>query len=721
MSDRKLIFSNDRLELEIGLTNHINPFRLRDIKENITYADADYSYSLGIRKNRDHQALDAASGESIAGGEIVHSLGLHYSGHQVNQDDYLGTEIQLEGYLEFEGNYTSDIWLTHVFKIPTGESSFIEEEITILNKGTHTYEVSDISFGFRKKIFLRDQNQWANSFQDYDLVAVPHRRRFGHRFDRKLSHYTITDLVPAIWEKTGEGTAENLPDHASEGWVWTDSVRGMLILKYSPDKIEFSVFKGEIMDGNVCVRYGGVGLWRDDPEFAQKLYPNSQMKFGVSRYELIEGDWMAGYYAFRSYMVSQGHTFSDDYDPPVHWNELFNLSWNLGGKASRYTLDQLYGEAKIASEIGCKSLYLDPGWDTVEGSSIWDEKYLGISLKDFVKELKSRFGLEVSLHTIVHPNSTDEYPGMYKKNQNGELIPYWQKGALICTQSDWKQEQSRRLIQLARDGVVFIMFDFIQYREPCFDTSHEHEIPSTRQDHADGILEVIGNLKKAYPNLYVESHDRITTGLQDYHPLYYQHKPPNSFDENWGFEYMWDSYLDLLSGKAFSLYEYNLAYEIPLYLHINIGQNEGLLTDQPSARPVGPDSSNMLGFWWYASTVRHLGIGGVNSSKHNLYGPLRESMNEYMVLRDFFVRGTFYGVDEFTHVHVLAELNQAVINIFNLRSEPINREVIINIDDIGLNDVKSITGSDMYNVKKRQLSFQISINPLSPSIVKVNF
>ena len=96
-------------------------------------------------------------------------------------------------------------------------------------------------------------------------------------------------------------------------------------------------------------------------------------------------------------------------------------------------------------------------------------------------------------------------------------------------------------------------------------------------------------------------------------------------------------------------------------------------------------------------------------------------MNEYMVLRDFFVRGTFYGVDEFTHVHVLAERNQAVINIFNLRSEPINREVIINIDDIGLNDVKSITGSDMYNVKKRQLSFQVSINPLSPSIVKVNF
>ena len=53
--------------------------------------------------------------------------------------------------------------------------------------------------------------------------------------------------------------------------------------------------------------------------------------------------------------------------------------------------------------------------------------------------------------------------------------------------------------------------------------------------------------------------------------------------------------MDLLSGKALSLYEYNLAYDIPLYLHIHCGQ----------------DNQQMLAFWWYASTCRHLGIGGV--------------------------------------------------------------------------------------------------------------
>ena len=70
----------------------------------------------------------------------------------------------------------------------------------------------------------------------------------------------------------------------------------------------------------------------------------------------------------------------------------------------------------------------------------------------------------------------------------------------------------------------------------------------------------------------------------------------NAHDELWGFEYMWDPYTDLLSGKALSLYEYNLAYDIPLYLHINSAH----------------DSPTMLAFWWYASCCRHLGIGGLD-------------------------------------------------------------------------------------------------------------
>ena len=65
---------------------------------------------------------------------------------------------------------------------------------------------------------------------------------------------------------------------------------------------------------------------------------------------------------------------------------------------------------------------------------------------------------------------------------------------------------------------------------------------------------------------------------------------------------MWDPLNDIVvtgskyitNMRAKSLYYYNLAYNIPLYLHINLKT----------------DNANALAFWWYASTCRHLGIGG---------------------------------------------------------------------------------------------------------------
>jgi hypothetical protein len=447
------------------------------------------------------------------------------------------------------------------------------------------------------------------------------------------------------------------------------------------------------------------------------LNPGETLRFGLSRYELIDGGWKQGYYAFREFLGSQGKKFPGSYDPPVHWNELYNLSWRLGDGSTRYTLEQLYREAEIAADIGCQSLYLDPGWDTIEGSTIWDEKHLGVTLKEFVRTVNERYGIKVSLHLMSHTNSKTEYTGMYRKDEHGQIVPIW-NGAKVCMQSQWKKEKTRRVLNLARQGVAFLMFDFQEYFPPCYDPSHNHEVPLKRQSHAEGINEVIRNVKKEFPGIYIEAHDRVTTGLQDYHPLYFQYDPPYSFDSNWGFEYMWDSYLDLISGKAISLYEYNLAYEVPLYLHINIGQKSGLLE---KGKSVGPDIDNMLAFWWYASTVRHLGIGGVSDPNCKLYKALKKAMKVYMSLQDFYKRGKFYGIDEMVHVHTLPEKNQAAINLFNLTGKKVTREIRINLTDVGLSSFRNLTGAD--NVKKTKGGFVLTseLKPLSPALVKVNF
>jgi hypothetical protein len=696
-----MTIANERFSITIDVGNYITPRRLGDKKGKILYADAPYSYALWLECE----------------GKEYRSDSLLCERHETINDVVGG--VLFEGRLDFGPDGPKDIHVQQAFHIPKKGNSF-EERISLCNRGSRRYKVRDIAFGFRKIIYNRNTARWAEGFEDFVLTPVPHRRRFGHRVDRKLTGYALTDLLPHMWENVpggpGEPDGRNLPDHGSEGWIWTDGRRGLLVIKYQPGQIEFSIFKGEPCTPDFCARFGGAGLWRGDPESGQELPIGGKVDFGLTHYELIDGGWKEGYYAFRAFMGSHGKKFPQTFNPPVHWNELYNLSWRLGDGSTRYSLKQLYREAEIAADIGCEALYLDPGWDTVEGSTIWDEKHLGISLKDFVQTVKDRYSLKVSLHLMMNTNSRDEYPGMYRRDEQGQIIGVW-NGAKVCTQSAWKQEKTRRLLSLARDGVSFFMFDFLAAHPPCHDPLHGHEVPLKRQSHADGLVEVMRNVKKEFPDIIIEAHDRIASGYQDYHPLYYQYDPGNSFDENWGFEYMWDSYLDLISGKAISLYEYNLAYEIPLYLHINIGQKSGLLEQ---GRSVGPDNHNLLAFWWYASTVRHLGIGGVSDPQSAGYKALKMAMKTYLSLRDFYKRGTFYGIDEMTHVHTLARKNQSVINVFNCTGRKIVRDIRLNIRDIGLESLTSISGAEHLRKSKGGFIFRSELKPLSSALVKVN-
>ncbi|MBI9108265.1 MAG: hypothetical protein JEZ04_16075 [Spirochaetales bacterium] len=120
----------------------------------------------------------------------------------------------------------------------------------------------------------------------------------------------------------------------------------------------------------------------------------------------------------------------------------------------------------------------------------------------------------------------------------------------------------------------------------------------------------------------------------------YRGDPERSFDELWGCELMWNPLQDLLSGKALSLYEYNLSCPIPLYLHIN----------------SGCDNSTMLQFWWYASTVRHLGIGGIADENTLEFSNLHSDLKLYKTLRKFLVYGIFYGIEPLVHLHTSKEV-----------------------------------------------------------------
>ena len=717
--DQTLTLANRWWEVTVGFGPDPGPTRVVDRNHGLLVADAPYCYALDV----------------LTGPLRYTCRGLVEVTYQQVEHDGGAQSVVLEGRLDFGKGGPTDIHLRHRITLPT-DAPWLEEQITLQHRfGRHTHQLEGLRFGLRKMLFDRARYAWCDGADRFRLIPVPHRRRFGHRVDRRTTDYSAADLFPLSWD-----TQNNLPGHGSEGWVWGDCERGILVAKYNRDAIEFSLFDGEllvqasgdtqlsVMDAvsshehipvQVCARFAGAGLYRGDPEAAQALGPEGEIAFGVTRLVAFRGDWQQGYLAYRAHLRALGHVVPPGFDPPLHWNELYNLGWRLGDNAPLQTRAQLEAEAALASDIGAEALYFDPTWDVGEGSTVWDTARLG-SQREFARRLRERHNLGLSLHLMMHTTVLDEDPGIYLRDAEGNTAPFhlpddlYPNARVCCASSAWKELKKQRLLALAEDGATFFMFDFLNYNRDtgrvgvrqiaCQDPGHGHSVPLTRQAHAEGVLEVIRAVKDAYPRVLIEAHDRVNGGLQDYHPLYFQHGYANSFDENWGFEYMWDPYYDLLSGKALSLYEYNLACDIPLYLHIHEGR----------------DATTMLAFWWYASTCRHLGIGGVSDPRTPLYAALKAAVRRYRRLKRYFTEGEFVGIDLLTHLHVLAGGGAAVALLFNLNGEPETRTVRLDLPRLGLGTVDRVSGAQVERDSATSVVLRLEIPPLSPALVELN-
>jgi len=194
------------------------------------------------------------------------------------------------------------------------------------------------------------------------------------------------------------------------------------------------------------------------------------------------------------------------------------------------------------------------------------------------------------------------------------------------------------------------MFDGNMWNGGCWNPNHGHPVPYTMEDHIRANLDLAQRIHAKYPKVLIEMHDMIAGGNRNRKtPVYYKYGLQGSYDENWGFELMWDPMDDLKSGRALALYYYNMACNVPIYLHIDLrGDNEQCVV-----------------LWWYASTCRHLGIGGTHPDPAIAWRH-KEAMKKYNSLERFYKRGEFYGINENVHLHVLPEENTVVVNMFNL-------------------------------------------------------
>jgi hypothetical protein len=647
------------LELLVETQKGLNPCSLKNAKTGEIFADRDYVWpdgKLPALKNAPKIAKGQDGSQSIT---------------------FTGTLNKLE--------------VEQTFTLPAKETGVILESIAIRNTSDAGLATADFKCGFAKHI--RDGETFTKDANETRFCPIPYRRETnGAMQDFPLNQVALHGMSYAGWMEPYVAT----PTWAAEGWVWSYGNSSFLLAKFNRESMEWSLMEPVKAGNETRLRFAGAGQWKHNhPEGATTLDAGKSYRYGETRLQAVSGDWKQAYYAYRGYLDGKGCKPPKTYDPPVHWNELYDNEYyprvcglceeflkkenyvfcpefHEGNKkllAEYYSIDSMKLEAAKAKELGCQSLYMDPGWDTGPSHQVWDVERLG-PMKSYVDMIRNDYGLKISLWcslagvppTYGDPEAVPLQARVLDKDGKAEQY-------LVCFSSPaFLDTKENLLLDLAKNGVVFFMFDSNQYSGPCYNKSHGHAIPSTREDHAKALFELSRRVKVKYPNVLIEMHDPIT-GPSNIHytPTYFGYNPPNSFDCLWGHEFMWNSMDDLLSRRAVSLYYFNLSYSIPLYLHV------GLKTD----------NENALVFWWYASTCRHLGVGGKHTNP-TVWEAQKKAMQTYLKLEKFYKQGIFYGLDEMVHVHTLPDLGQATINLFNLDDKPVEKEIQFRLQEIGL-------------------------------------
>ena len=691
------VFSANALSLDIGGAQSRNESLERAASEPypVTLDNAHWQLGLKPGAGLKAQVVHKPSGIVLAQGDYSYSVGNPFFGEPQESQESKAKTVTLKGAI------SGGLELQHEFKI-TAEEPWMEEQITLSNRGTAVQALPYGRCGFVLPLTL-EGGAVSGPLRDFRVTAVPYRREpSGNR--TQYADYTLLQVLsePRSSHLRAETPVERVgnvvlttvyasgiiqtlyPFYASEGWILTDGRQGFLLTKYSQQGMEWAILdRAPVDDGRAGFRWGGFGIFQGDPEHGAWLAPQQSHRFGITRITAFEGGIEEGFYTFRAEMETRGHGCPKGFNPPVHWNELYDnkLWWLPGGgmdlpenRKKYYTLVDMTEEAAKARNMGCEALYLDPGWDTRFASKIWDETRLG-KLKDFTARLRREYGLSLSLHTPLSgwcdPSSYSR--GMDRMNRDGSRVP----GSLCGASMQYVEETCSRLEALARDGARFFMFDGTMQNGECWDPQHGHRVPSGREEHVEATNKLARQIHAKYPQVLIEMHDQMLGGTRlRYVPTYYGQgwgglgeKAANSagFDSVWAFELMWDPMTDLVGGHSIALYYYNLAYSLPLYLHIDLRK----------------DNDQCLMFWWNASTCRHLGIGGTHADPR-VQKAQKDAMAAYRRLETLFKAGTFYGLDEMVHVHVHPTEPAAVINCFNLEDHAVNHRIELFLGKVGL-------------------------------------
>jgi len=611
--------------------------------------------------------------------------------------------------------------MEHTLSLPKGRP-LLEERIILRNLGQSAVALKEFEAGFTLRVTDAAGKVLPEMAGDR-WAATPFLRRAedpkGVIYDfptRVLLDQPGFEYVPRVNVLPLEAKRVASPHRFSDGWAWMRGKRTIGIFSFNQEQMVFATVTPHDSSSGKLLRFGGGCLLNTTLSALRGVAPGQSVDLGVTRYQSIEGGYNETAYAFRSMLDEKGCRFPTDYNPPVNWEQYFDMEGCWQDRPRKYTRALLEKEAVKGNEFGCEALYLDPGWDTTFGSFIWGP-WLG-SQKQFVEEAWAKHGLKVGFHFALPPWSSgpchlpsldiamqgiSEWPESCRRQlargATPTAIPNDQPW--ICMGSrQYLDEAEKRILKCCEAGAVFLMFDGNWWNGPCVDERHGHPIPYRYEDHIRACVELCRRIHAKYPKVLIEMHDMLAGGeWKRMTPVYYKYGLSGSYDENWGFELMWTPMKNLQGGTADALYYYALACNIPLYLHIDLdGDNE-----------------HAAALWWYASTCRHLGIGG--KAKNPAIARIHEeAMKRYRKWEEFYKRGEFYGINREIHLHVLPAKEAFTVNVFNLSDEKRTIAGSIDLKTLGLDPtMKYVSDDRLGTVENGRYQASIELPPWGAS------
>ncbi|MCL5998480.1 MAG: hypothetical protein M1546_20860 [Chloroflexi bacterium] len=146
---------------------------------------------------------------------------------------------------------------------------------------------------------------------------------------------------------------------------------------------------------------------------------------------------------------------------------------------------------------------------------------------------------------------------------------------------------------------------------------------------------------------------------------------------------------------------------------------------------MAADNDQCVFFWWTASTVRHLGIGGKTSNKtiepggglppydpEQRFAAYQAHMRTYNRLKPFFVRGQFHGIAEHIHLHTLPGVAGGVINVFNLTSVEQMFEFDVPMRLLGTTQALPVKGAGA-EWREDAVRLNLSLPGMCPALIEI--